>query len=81
MEFEILKQIFLRTGFQNGKLGFDTEKGGKDVTFNKLTFGFGIYSFKNFGIDYFIEYGIIGNNLAQKNKVLYSQLALKLYNF
>ncbi len=81
LEFEILKQIFLRTGFQNGKLGFDTEKGGKDVTFNKLTFGFGIYSFKNFGIDYFIEYGIIGNNLAQKNKVLYSQLALKLYNF
>ncbi len=81
LEYEILNQIFVRFGIQNGKFGFEPEKGGKDISINKISLGLGIYSFKFIHVDYYIDYGKIRNNLNQVNKNLNSQLNLKLFSY
>lgn len=81
IEYEIIKRIFLRTGYQFFDLGFDPERGGKDVSINKFTFGLGIYSSKSIEIDYFTEFIFQKNQIAQSNRIINSQINLKLYNY
>ena len=80
-EYEIFEKIFLRTGYNYGKINFDVIRGGKDVNLNQISAGFGLYNFKSIHIDYYIYYAIQSNSLSQKNKFLSSQLNIKIFNY
>lgn len=80
-EFEIFKKAFLRAGYSFNKLGFDVVKGGKDVKYNSISAGFGLYNFNSLQVDFYISYAIQSNSISQKNKFLNSQLNLKIFNY
>lgn len=80
-EFEIINRLFLRAGFQKGYLGFDPDRGGKDVNINIVSFGAGIYRFKSLEIDFYVDYLLTKNELHNSNKYFNSKINLKLYNY
>jgi len=55
-EAELIKNIYLRAGFNYGTSGVDLLFGGEDVKYYRITCGAGIYTFKTFGIDLLITY-------------------------
>lgn len=81
LEFEILQNIFFRTGFERNKYKFDIIRGGSDVFQNALTFGVGLYNFESLQIDYFIAYAIQKDFSNRKNNYINSQLNIKIFNY
>lgn len=81
LEYEIFNRFFLRTGYQFGRYGFDPERGGLNVSLNKLSLGFGLYFFKAFEIDYFIDYAVQKTETEKRNNYINSQISFRLYNY
>lgn len=81
LEYEIYNRTFLRGGYQIGKLGFDPERGGKNVGMNKIAFGIGLYSLNSLKLDFVIEYTLQKNQSGNSNKYFNTQINLRLYNY
>ena len=56
-EFQWLRNIYLRGGYNFGFFERDIVFGGKDIEIHKLTTGLGLYILPEVGIDIHIEYG------------------------
>lgn len=56
-EIEVLKDTYIRGGFNYGTKGFDLVTGGKDVTQMLVTFGVGYPLLESLYIDAYFEYG------------------------
>lgn len=81
LEFELIKNVFIRTGFERNRYDFDIIRGGRNVFQNTLTFGVGIYNFESLQFDYFIAYAIQKDFSSRKNNYINSQLNIKIFNY
>lgn len=80
LEYEIIDRIFLRAGLQKNLLGFDQVRGGKDVSIYNFCFGAGLYSFKSFEIDFYVDYMITKKEKYSNNNIN-SQISVKLFKY
>ncbi len=80
-EFEVQKNIFVRAGFESSKYDFDFVRGGKNVSQNALSFGFGLYNSESIKVDYFVSYLLQKDESSRKNRYINTQLNFKIFNY
>jgi opacity protein-like surface antigen len=82
-DYSLFENLFLRAGYNYGKLGNDLIGGGKNVSYNVVTAGAGIKISNITNIDLLIGYSSYKpenlNNNVRNN--LSGQVILTLYNF
>jgi opacity protein-like surface antigen len=81
-EYEMMKNVYLRLGYNLSLMEKDIIFGGDNVNLNRLTAGAGIYIFPSMAFDIQIEYGFYKGLPSNLKKSGYSGITtVKLYSF
>lgn len=82
IEYQIIRDIFIRGGYNLDIYEKDIVFGGDDISINRITGGLGVYIFPSLGIDIHIEYGFYRGLPAEIRRSDYSAFTtVKLYSF
>jgi len=82
IEYQFIKDIFIRGGYNLDIYEKDIVFGGDDISIHSITAGFGLYVFPALGIDIHLEYGFYNGLPAEVKRSNYSAFTtIKLYSF